>query len=176
MTHVTKGLSLRATTDEESLSPGRSLRRWGGVAAVAATAVLAVSGLSARATDDPGGQPGTAGRTSGGSPTAGPAGAGAGATGAPTPDPARHCVWTTDITSEVRPVDDIGRPPLPDSALMMELCGGVWTGTLAWLVPGVDSDVYRQPEAPPTASACSRPGSADAFLPGSRRVPVCGGR
>jgi hypothetical protein len=167
MTRVTMGRSLRATPDEDQLSPRRNLRRWGGVAAVAAAAMLAVTGLTAGAGNDVAARR-TADRASGG------------ATDGPTEDaadpplgPAHECVWTSHITSEVRPADDIGRPPVPDATLVMELCDGVWTGSLAWLVHGVAADVHHRSDAPRTASACSRPGSADAFLPGSRRVPIC---
>jgi hypothetical protein len=168
MTRITKGMSLRATPDEEPPHPAGKLRRWGGMAAAGAAAlVLTVTGLTAEAADDIG-QPPAAQRGSGGS-TAGP-------TEDPTDTPptaGAACVWTTDITDEVRPEDDIGRPPVPDAALVMERCNGVWTGSLAWLAHPVVVDEHHRPNDPPAASACSRPGSADAFLPGSRRVPVC---
>jgi hypothetical protein len=168
MTRVTMGRSLRATPDEDQLSPRRNLRRWGGVAAVAAAAMLAVTGLTAGAGIDDVPRR-SADRASGGGATVGPSEDAAD----PRSGRAHECVWTSDITSEVRPADDIGRPPVPDAALVMELCDGAWTGSLAWLVHGVTADVYHQPDAPRTASACSRPGSADAFLPSSRRVPIC---
>jgi hypothetical protein len=157
MTRITKGRSLRTTPDEDRLSPPSSLRRWGGIAAVATAAVLAVTGLTAGAVND------STDHASGGRAAGDATGNGA----IPTAARRIECVWSSDITSEVGPADDIGRPPVPDAALVMERCDGVWTGSLAWLVPGVGADVGRRQSDPPTASACSRPGSADAFLPGS---------
>jgi hypothetical protein len=167
MTRVTKGRSLRTTPDEDQLSPRNSLRRWGGVAAATAVALLAVTALTAGARTDAGSQR-AADRASGGRVADDPT-----EDAAAPPTPIHRCVWASDITSEVRPADDIGRPPLPGAVLVMELCDGVWTRGLAWLVHGATADVDRRPGDPPTASARSRPGSADALLPGSRRMPIC---
>lgn len=137
--------------------------------AVTAAAVLAVTDLTVEAGTDRAKRP----RAADGASEGRAAGAPAEHLASPAANGGIECVWTPDITSEVGPQNDIGRPPVPDAALVMERCHGEWTGSLAWLVRRVDADAYRRPSEPPMASACSRSDSADAFLPGSRQVPVC---
>ena len=149
MTRITEGTTLRSPDGDEQSPTRHRLRRWAGVAAVATTgAVLAVSGLTADAGDE------AAARSR---------------TEAPAAAPTRHvvaCLWTTNLSGRVDPADIAGAPT-PESVPVAELCGGRWTGDLAWLVGA---------PAPTESSAtpgCPRPGSAGSFLPGSHNVPIC---